>query len=79
MNLTPSLLHRVKGPVVKALGASQYRSGRGAKRISKHGHLAHRQTRVGLSYVINHEENTCSKSAHYGIVDGDKSTYWLFI
>jgi hypothetical protein len=79
MSLTPSLLHPVKGPLDRALGGSQYRSERGTKRNSKHGHLARSQTRVGLSYVMDHEENTCSESSHYGIVDGDKFTYYLFI
>ena len=74
MSLTPSLLHRVKGPLDRALGASQYRSGRGTKRDSKHDHLARSQVRVGLSYVMDHEEKTCFESSHYGIVDGDKFT-----
>ena len=77
MSLTPSLLHRVKCPLDRALGASQYRCGRGTNRNSKHDHLAHSQTGVGLSYVIDHEEKTCYECSHYGIVDGDKFTYWL--
>jgi hypothetical protein len=79
MSLTPSLLHPVKDPLDRALGACQYSSGRGTKQNSKHDHLTRSQTRVGLSYVIVHEEYTRSESSHYGTADGDKFTYWLFI